>query len=249
MKKLLTATIVASLMATGAAFAMSVPVLDIEQGQTHVTVDRAFDYKAALPEIVMQSTVGVANPSLDGYSLTADYGITDDIAVQLGYTKLSTDIAMGRAPRSRRPGPHGGIISGKLNSFELNGYYAVNDNINLFAGLQRFDAKTDTQFIIDDVGTGSFVKETSVNVGAVVHAPIADKVTAFGKIAFGNKNIERQIQVGLRYDINENVEVHAMYEHNKVDLRLNKDLPLPPFVQKIEGPDINGFSVGFGYRF
>lgn len=244
MRKLLAATMVASLISTGAAFATSTPVLDIEKGQSHVTVDGEFNHRVALPKNIDMDIFSFNNPSFDGYNVTADYGLTDNLAIQLGYTRLSEDLNFNSFNYEMQ---EKASLDNKIKYAEVNAYYAVNENINLFAGVQKLKLNVNG---IQNVSNKA-VSKTSLQAGAVVHAPIADKVTAFGKIGFGNKNIERQMQLGVRYDINENFEVHAMYENNKVDLRFSNDIANALELEKIEidGLDFNGYSIGFGYKF
>lgn len=199
MRKILAATVVASMMVAGSALASSMPVLDIEQGQTQMNLE----YMTGANINTDGNDAWKDNEH--GLAISAEYGINDSLAVQVAHSRIQAD------------GP-----DFKFN--EVNGVYRVNDNINAFLGALRASYDGD--------------HDTWMQLGAIGHMPLGEKVEGFAKVGFGTDDLRHVFQVGAKYQINDQLDAHAFYEHNKF---------------KFDGSDMNSgqkaYYFGLGYKF
>ncbi len=202
MKKIILSTIMGSLLMGGIVSATSIPVTDIGTIHLEANADVLGMYKNEDRD---------DSSHFHGYNVNASYGGLGLLAGQIGHTEYKGTVA----------GEH---TTMKVN--EMNAYYALFDNLNLYGGLMRIHMNH---------GDDDTVKKQNIVAGAVAHINIG-KVQAFGKIGYGTKLIEKQIQLGLKYDIAPHMNVHAMYERNNV-------------VHHRQTNHVNGYSLGVGYSF
>lgn len=191
MRKLLSATVLASLVA-GAAFASSMPVLDIEQGQTGMNL-----------EYIHHAVINDSDVNENGMAISAEYGLRDNIAVQIAHSRIQYD------------GPD-------FKTNELVGVYRVNDKINAFVGGMRV--------------TGDDNTENMLQAGVIGHMFVAPGIEAFTKLGIGTSELGHVFQLGAKYQINNNLDAHAYYEHNK-------------FEKDDDKMGVRGYYVGVGYKF
>lgn len=199
MRKILAATVIASMMAAGSAFAASMPVLDVEQGQTQMNLE----YMTGAN--INTDGQDAWQDNENGLAIAADYGINDDLALQVAHSRIQAD------------GP-----DFKIN--EINGVYRVNENFNAFLGAMRasFDGE----------------HETWMQLGAIGHMPLGEKVDGFAKLGFGTDDLRHVFQVGAKYQINDQFDAHAYYEHNKFN-----------FFDDDMKSGQKGYYFGVGYKF
>lgn len=202
MKKIIISALMGSLFMGGIAGATSIPVTDINTLHAEVNADLLALYK---------NDDSDTSSHFHGYNVNASYGGLGLVAAQLGHTEYK-----GRIDGERT----------KMKVSEVNGYYGLFDNVNLYGGLMRIDLSH---------GADETVKKQNIVVGAVGHVNIG-KVEAFGKIGYGTKLIEKQLQLGVKYEIAPHMDVHAMYERNEI-VHLRKT------------NHVHGYSIGVGYKF
>ena len=202
MKKIILSTIIGSLLMGGIAGATSIPVTDIGTLHLEANADVLGMYK---------NEDRNDSSHFHGYNVNASYGGLGLLAGQIGRTEYKGTVA----------GKH---TTMKVN--EVNGYYALFDNVNLYGGLMNIHMNH---------GNDDTVRKNNIVIGAVAHVNLG-KVEAFGKLGYGNKLIEKQLQLGLKYALTPHMNVHAMYERNDV-VHLRKT------------NHVNGYSLGVGYTF
>lgn len=105
MKNKFLVTTLAAMMVTGAAFAASVPVTQIEEGQNKVAVEYSFDQK-----------VTGESGHADGFGASLQTGLNDKWGLQYSYNRVNLD--------------HGS----DLKDHELTAVYNIHPNFNVYAG-------------------------------------------------------------------------------------------------------------------
>lgn len=114
MKNKFLVTTLAAMMVTGAAFAASVPVTQIEEGQSKIGVEYSFS----------QNVTGESGHA-DGYGINLQTGLTDKWGLQYSYNRVNLD------DRS------------DVKDHQLNAIYNIHPNFNLYAGATYMRAAGD----------------------------------------------------------------------------------------------------------
>lgn len=105
MKNKFLVTTLAAMMVTGAAFAASVPMTQIEEGQSKIGVDYSFS----------QNVTGESGHA-DGYGINLQTALTDKWGLQYSYSRVNLD------DRS------------DVKDHQLNAVYNIHPNFNVYAG-------------------------------------------------------------------------------------------------------------------
>lgn len=114
MKNKFLVTTLAAMMVTGAAFAASVPVTQIEEGQSKVGVEYSFS----------QNVTGESGHA-DGYGVNLQTGLTDKWGLQYSYSKVNLDDRTD------------------VKDHQLVAVYNIHPNFNLYAGATYMRAAGD----------------------------------------------------------------------------------------------------------
>lgn len=109
MKKIILLTAAAASLAAVTAFASSVPVTNIEQGQSKISAEYSF----------AQSVTNQGSGN-DGFGVSLETGLTDRWALQYGYHKTNTD-------------------GGDIKDHQIAAVYKIHPNFNLYGAATHVD--------------------------------------------------------------------------------------------------------------